>query len=194
MADPCRDALVTGAYMRRRGRPAPVAFAPRRGGAAREKTGAGPVAGQIIGWPYTTPMAHLLKLRLGVSEDPTAFPPSLNDCVEALLQQAELLMTDVLEGLTAAATPSSARRFAGFQQPANKAAILSLSTNAKAVCASYRSELARIAYEGGGKEQLHAELLRFEDLRLFEDAQLDQSIEVARAQQEVSLAVDDVLP
>src|SRR6185369_12453319 len=71
---------------------------------------------------------------------------------------------------------------------------LSLSTNAKAVCASYRSELARIAYEGGGKEQLHAELLRFEDLRLFEDAQLDQSIEVARAQQEVSLAVDDVLP
>ncbi|HXE48926.1 MAG TPA: DUF1631 family protein, partial [Ramlibacter sp.] len=136
----------------------------------------------------------LLKLRLGVSEDPTAFPPSLNDCVEAMLQQAELLMTDVLEGLTAAATPSSARRFAGFQQPANKTAIQGLAANAKAVCASYRSELARIAYQGGGKEQVNAELLRFEDLRLFEDAQLDQSIEVARAQQEVSLAVDDVLP
>jgi hypothetical protein len=139
-------------------------------------------------------MAHLLKLRLGVSEDPTAFPPSLNDCVEAMLQQADLLMTDVLEGLIAAATPSSARRFAGFQQPANKDAIQSLAANAKAVCASYRSELARIAYEGGGKEQVHGELLRFEDLRLFEDAQLDQSIEVARAQQEVTLAVDDVLP
>ena len=38
------------------------------------------------------------------------------------------------------------------------------------------------------------EALRFEDLQLFEDDQLDQSIEVARAQQEVSLAVDDVLP
>jgi len=139
-------------------------------------------------------MAHLLKLRLGVSEDPTAFPPSLNDCVDALLQQAELLMTDVLEGLVAAATPSSTRRLAGFQQPGNKAAIQSLAANAKAVCASYRGELARIAYEGGGKEQVHGELLRFEDLRLFEDAQLDQSIEVARAQQEVSLAVDDVLP
>jgi hypothetical protein len=139
-------------------------------------------------------MAHLLKLRLGVSEDPTAFPPSLNDCVEAMLQQAELLMTDVLEGLVAAATPSSARRFAGFQQPGNKAAIQSLAANAKAVCASYRNELARTAYEGGGNEQVHGELLRFEDLRLFEDAQLDQSIEVARAQQEVSLAVDDVLP
>ena len=40
---------------------------------------------------------NLLKLRLGVSDDPTAFPPSLNDCLEAMLQQAELLMTDVLE-------------------------------------------------------------------------------------------------
>src|SRR6185369_7429963 len=45
------------------GRAGAVAFAPRRGGAAREKTGAGSVAGQIIGWTYTTFMAHLLKLR-----------------------------------------------------------------------------------------------------------------------------------
>ena len=37
-------------------------------------------------------------------------------------------------------------------------------------------------------------MLRFEDLRLFEDEELDLSIEVARAQQEVCLAVDDVLP
>ena len=36
-------------------------------------------------------MAHLLKLRLGVSDDPTAFRPSLNDCLEAMLQQADLL-------------------------------------------------------------------------------------------------------
>jgi hypothetical protein len=51
-----------------------------------------------------------------------------------------------------------------------------------------------LVYEGGGKEQAPSEALRFEDLRLFEDDQLDQSIEVARAQQEVSIAVDDVLP
>jgi len=139
-------------------------------------------------------MATLLKLRLGVSDDPTAFQPSLNDCLEAMLEQADLLVTDMLDGLVAATAQGGARRIAGFQHPVTKFTIETLSANAKAVCATYRAELTRIVYEGGGKEQVHTELLRFEDLRLFEDAELDQSIEVARAQQEVGLAVDDVLP
>jgi hypothetical protein len=91
-------------------------------------------------------MAHLLKLRLGVSDDPTAFQPSLNDCLDAMLHQAEPLMTDVLNGLAAAAAPSSARRLADLQRPGTKLAIEALSADAKAVCASYRSELARILY------------------------------------------------
>ena len=139
-------------------------------------------------------MAKLLKLRLGVSDDPTAFQPSLNDCLEAMLQQADLLITDVLNGLAAAAAPSGARRIAGFQQPGAKAAIEGLSANMKQVCATFRAKLTHIVYEGGGKEQVHTAILRFEDLRLFEESELDQSIEVARAQQEVSHAVDDVLP
>jgi hypothetical protein len=138
-------------------------------------------------------MASLLKLRLGVSDDPTSLQPSLNDCLEAILQQSDLLVNDVLKGLVTATLPG-ARRIAGFQQPGIKAVIDDLSRTAKAVCGTYRAELSRIVYEGGGKEQVHTELLRFEDLRLFEDKELDQSIEVARAQQEVSLAVDDILP
>src|SRR5438105_7804316 len=138
-------------------------------------------------------MASLLKLRLGVSDDPTALQPSLNDCLEAILQQSDLLVGDMLKGLVASTLPG-ARRIAGFQQPATKLVIEDLSRTSVAVCGTYRAELARIVYEGGGKEQVHTELLRFEDLRLFEDAELDQSIELARAQQEVSLAVDDALP
>lgn len=139
-------------------------------------------------------MANLLKLRLGVSDDPTAFQPSLNDCLEAMLQQADALVTDVLDGLVAGCAANGSRRIPGFQEPGIKAAIEALSADAKPVCATYRSELTRIVYEGGGKEQANTELLRFEDLRLFEESELDQSIEVARAQQEVNLAVDDVLP
>jgi hypothetical protein len=139
-------------------------------------------------------MANLLKLRLGVSDDPTAFQPSLNDCLDALLQQSDLLITDMLNGLVAATSPNSPRRIASFQQPGTKLAVQGLSVNGKAVLATYKRELTRLVYEGGGKEQVHAELLRFEDLRLFEDSELDTSIEVARAQQEVSTAVDDVLP
>jgi hypothetical protein len=139
-------------------------------------------------------MATLLKLRLGVSDDPTAFQPSLNDCLEAMLQQADVLATEMLNGLVAATAPNSSRRIAGFQHPGTKIAVQRLASNAKAVVGTFRSELTRLVYEGGGKEQVHAEALRFEDLRLFEASELDQSIEVARAQQEVSLAVDDVLP
>lgn len=139
-------------------------------------------------------MAKLLKLRLGVSDDPSHLQPSLNDCLETMLQQADLLMTDVVSGLVMGSAPAGPRRIAGFQKPEIKRAIDRLSVQMAAVAQSYKSELSRIVYEGGGKEQTHAEVLRFEDLQLFGDAELDQSIEVARAQQEVQLAVDDVLP
>ncbi|HVZ46669.1 MAG TPA: DUF1631 family protein [Ramlibacter sp.] len=137
---------------------------------------------------------NLLKLRMGVADDPTALQPSLNDCLEAMLQQAEVLMMDVLRGLELASLPAGAQRIAAFSKGANKAAIDSLRSGSKTVCKTYREELTRLVYHAGGKEQQQTELLRFEDLQLFGDAELDQSIEVARAQQEVSHAVDDVLP
>jgi hypothetical protein len=139
-------------------------------------------------------MAKLLKLRIGVSDDPTAFQPSLHECLEAMLQQVDLLVSDMLSGLVAATAPAQARRIAGFQLPATRTAIAQLSARAKEFTFSYRTELKRLVYEGGGRDQVHVEAIRFEDLRLFEDDQLDQSIEVARALQEVSVAVDDVLP
>jgi hypothetical protein len=71
---------------------------------------------------------------------------------------------------------------------------MQLQEEAQEVKDSFVAELTRLVYEGGGKDQVQPETLRFEDLQLFEDAQLDQSIELARAQQEVALAVDDTLP
>ena len=139
-------------------------------------------------------MATLLKLRLGVSDDPNALQPNLNDCLAAMLQHAEVLMADVLAGLGAAASPTGAKKVAALQKESIQQAVRDLTVRAKAVSETYKTELTRIVYEGGGKEQAHGEVLHFEDLQLFDDAELDQSIEVARAQQEVSLSVDDVLP
>ena len=139
-------------------------------------------------------MATLLKLRLGVSDDPNALQPNLNDCLAAMLQHAEVLMADVLAGLGAAASPTGAKKVAALQKESIQQAVRDLTVRAKAVSETYKTELTRIVYEGGGKEQVHDEVLHFEDLQLFDDAELDQSIEVARAQQEVSLSVDDVLP
>ncbi len=139
-------------------------------------------------------MAKLLKLRLGVSDDPQALQPSLADCLEVMLQQAPLLMTDVINGLVLAIAPNGPRRVPALQTADIRAAVNTLSSNSKAACASFHAELSRAVYQGGGKEQVHTEALRYEDLQLFGDAELDQSIEVARAQQEVQLSTDDVLP
>ena len=138
-------------------------------------------------------MAKSLK-RLGVADDPTALQPSLNDCLEAMLGHADTLVTEVLAGLQLATAPNHPRHVRGFQQAGIKGGIDLLNRNAAAVRDSFRTELTRLVYEGGGKEQVATEVLRFEDLKLFEDNQLDTSIEVARAQQEVNTAVDDVLP
>jgi len=139
-------------------------------------------------------MAHKLKLKIGVADDPTALQPSLNDCLSTLLQQAEYLMGEVVQGLVRGAAPVGPQSVAAFQSPSVKQAIASLDDASAAVQATYKEELGRIMYEGGGKEQAQTEVLRYEDLQLFDDGELDQSIEVARALQEVTFAVDDVLP
>jgi hypothetical protein len=139
-------------------------------------------------------MAKMLPMRLGVADDPTALQPSLNDCLSTTLQHAATLAADVVQGLVRGAAPSGPQSVPAFQQPGIRQAIVALEAEAAAVHATFAEELSRLVYEGGGKEQVHAEVLRYEDLQLFGDAELDQSIEVARAQQEVSLAVDDVLP
>ncbi|MBE7941469.1 MULTISPECIES: DUF1631 family protein [Ramlibacter] len=138
-------------------------------------------------------MAKLLKLRIGVSDDPSAVQPTLNECIEAMLKQTDLLLSEVLSGLVLAAAPGSAKRIPGFGEPGTRQAIQALSSQAPALKDEFQRELSRLVYEGGGKEQTHTEV-RYEDLRLFEDDQLDESIEVARALQEVHIAVDDVLP
>jgi hypothetical protein len=139
-------------------------------------------------------MVKMMKLRMGVADDPTQLQPSLSDCLAAMLKQADALVTDVLQGLELGALPSGSRRIAAFQRPPVRNAVLHLQANAAAVRASFVTELSRLVYEGGGKDQTTAEVLRFEDLQLFADDQLDQSIEIARAQQEVASSVDDTLP
>ncbi len=139
-------------------------------------------------------MAKMTKLRLGVADDPTQLQPSLSDCLAAVLRRADGLMSDVLKAIEAGTAPSGPGRIPAFQQPTLRHAILALQTQATPFKASFGAELTRLVYEGGGKDQTQVEVLRYEDLQLFADDQLDQSIELARAQQEVALAVDDTLP
>jgi hypothetical protein len=147
-----------------------------------------------MGLNLQVPMAKSLKLRLGVADDPTTLQPSLSDCLAAMLEQATPLMADVLQGLALASDGPAVRRISSFQAVTVKQAILKLQSETAAVQHTFLEELTRLVYEGGGKDQTQPEVLRFQDLQLFDDAELDQSIEVARAQQEVASSVDDTLP
>ena len=141
-------------------------------------------------------MAKSIKqqMRLGVAGDASSFQPTLNDCLATVVQQSGQLASDVLAGLARGLAPVGPQSIPAFQQAGIRAAVESIQKNAAGVRETFSAELSRIVYEGGGKEQAHTEVLRYEDLQLFGDAELDQSIEVARALQEVSIAVDDVLP
>lgn len=139
-------------------------------------------------------MTKLLTLRWGVADDPTALQPTLKDCLDPVLAQAGLLLRQVIERLVAGSAPQARQASPALQQPGVREAVLALAAQAPAAGEFFRAELTRLAYEGGGKEQAPAQALRFDDLQLFGDAELDQSIEVARAQQAVMVAVEDVLP
>lgn len=138
-------------------------------------------------------MAKLLTLRLGVSDDPTALPPTLGDCIEAVLRHASLLMDGVISGLETAALLPGPGRNAAFRTPLVAAAVHHLLANRVAAAKQFHEALSREVYSSGGKDDSGSEVLRFEDLKLLDDIDLDQSIEIARAQEEVMLAVDDVL-
>ena len=89
-------------------------------------------------------MATMLKLRLGVSDDPTALQPNLNDCLSTMLQHAEVLMGDVLTGLTGAADPAGSKRSSGLQAEHIQQTVRDLAQRAKPVCETYKAHLTRI--------------------------------------------------
>jgi Protein of unknown function (DUF1631) len=59
---------------------------------------------------------------------------------------------------------------------------------------TFMRRLGEGVYQGAGIAAQSAQLMRFEDLKLFEDGDLDESIEVARGLQEIAQNTDEVLP
>ncbi|TFY96776.1 DUF1631 family protein [Ramlibacter rhizophilus] len=139
-------------------------------------------------------MPKLLNLKWGVADDPAALQPGLSECLESVVAQSGVLVDRVVEGLVLASAPQGPRRHPQLQGAAARDAVERLQRELPGLREGFRHELGRLVFEGGGKEQLPREGLRFEDLQLLDDALLDRNIEQARALQEVERMVDDVLP
>ena len=138
-------------------------------------------------------MKKFMLRRLGVAHEPGSFKPSLQDCMEAVLEQSDTLANDVLLGLAASIAPIRSKSIQLIQNPAGKAAIEHLGLHAAAFKASFGTHLRASLY-GGDIHRSQSQPLRFDDFQFLEEEQIDANIEFALTQQEIAMAVDDVLP
>ncbi len=132
--------------------------------------------------------------RLGVSDDPTGLRPSLQDCIEAVLAQSDQLVEDMLQGLEGAVGKSKSKVAQLNYRALDQAAVVRLRRDIDAVRATFGVQLRLAIYHSGTQEMTQAAAVRFDDLQLLDEAQIDANIEFALAQQELLFAVDELLP
>ena len=132
--------------------------------------------------------------RLGVSDDPTGLRPSLQDCIEAVLAQSDQLVDDVLQGLEGAVGKGKSKVAPLNYRTIDQAAVAQLRRDVEAVRATFGVQLRLAIYHSGTQEMTQAAAVRFDDLQLLDEAQIDANIEFALAQQELLFAVDELLP
>jgi len=139
-------------------------------------------------------MKKFILRRLGVAHDAGSAKPSLQACIEAVLEQSDALVDDVLNGLQAAVMAAKNKPLYGQMRPAGQEAIVALAVQRVAVQKTFATALRAATY-GGDKQRVNAQAtVRFDDFQFLEEEQIDANIEFALTQQEVLQAVDDVLP
>ena len=139
-------------------------------------------------------MKKFLLRRLGVAHDPGMAKPSLQACIEAVLEQSDTLVDDVLAGLLASLAPDRAKAQHAPRHPAGQEAIQTLGAQRANVRKTFADALRGALYGGDLSRAVAPPVVRFDDFQFLEEEQIDANIEFALTQQEVALAVDDVLP
>lgn len=139
-------------------------------------------------------MKKFMLRRVGVNNEPGSQKPSLQECLDTVLDQSDALVDEVLMGLQMSLSPMKNKAQRLQPNDAAKAAIENLGVNKAAVKLSFAKALRAAVYGGESLRKHEQPLVRFEDFQFLEEEQIDANIELALTQQEVLLAVDDVLP
>ena len=132
--------------------------------------------------------------RLGVSDDMNVERPSLHDCIEAVLEQSGPLIEDVIRGLDIAVHQAGSKSAKVGQRALTPAIVEALRQQSPAVTATFGVQLRLAIYRSGSHASDPEALVRFDDIQLLDQNQLDANIEFAMAQQEIQFATDEVLP
>ncbi|MBP9684082.1 MAG: DUF1631 family protein [Rhodoferax sp.] len=139
-------------------------------------------------------MKKFMLRRVGVSDDPSHGRPSLQDCLEAVLLQADTLVTDVLDGLAVSVAKTKGKSAYGDGVAVSKTVVDWLCAQAPAVKKTFSAQLRLGIYNSGSSDLAEQPQVRFDDLQLLDRKQIDASIEFAIAQQEIFRSVDEALP
>ena len=132
--------------------------------------------------------------RIGVASNAAPTRPTLSDCLELVLDQANGLADDMLAALARLSDDAGGDALAQAPTEAAKAAIKAMLAESAAVRATLDAELRRLVFHSSGKDLALNQAVRFEDLRFFDIREIEVHIELALARQEVIRATDDVLP
>lgn len=132
--------------------------------------------------------------RLGVAQDHGGHRPTVQVCLETILEQSDTLMDDVMAGLQGALLGKQSKVAYGQINPQGRAAIETLCAQGVAVHAAFSAALRRAIFSGASLPGLTQPAVRFDDFQLLEEEQIDSNIEIALTQQEVNMAVGDMLP
>lgn len=132
--------------------------------------------------------------RLGVAQDHGGHRPTVQVCLETILEQSDTLMDDVMAGLQSALLGKHSKLAYGQISPQGKNAIEILCAQVGEVHAIFAAALRRAIFSGATLPGLAQPAVRFDDFQLLEEDQIDSNIEIALTQQEVHMAVGDMLP
>ena len=132
--------------------------------------------------------------RIGVADQQSSTLPTLQECLQAVIPRADILMRDVLDGLTSVTSRTRLNGLLACPNPVSRQMTDLLCAQAALVIETFVSELELGIYSGGAQDWTERPTPAFDDLKRLIGEQIDTGLESALALQEVSRCVSDVMP
>ena len=141
-------------------------------------------------------MKQALGHGLGFADDVGTAQPGLTHCVDAALKLSDSLIDGVVDSLavTVLRAQGQGQKVNASRKSVMIMAVERLVQQRDQLRSTFVAQLRSTMYGGVKIKAQSQPLLRFDDLQLLAEDELDENIEVASAQQEITLAVEDVLP
>jgi Protein of unknown function (DUF1631) len=133
-------------------------------------------------------------IRFGVANDTGRLRPTLQHTLEAALSISDSMIDELLTGLAPACDPDRQGPLPLGLELVDVSRVERLMANAQALKRDWHQQLRRVLYHGQGADALAQPTVRFDDLRLLDDQQINASIEFATAEQALLAPTAEVLP